>query len=112
MDAAAKTFIGAADNQQRLLALALHRLGFRLLKDLVVGGTVRSGLLHCALGLGELGGSDDFHRLGDLLDVLDRLEATLDLTERGEVGILEGGGDGSGRPVGGMAMSVCGMFLL
>jgi hypothetical protein len=42
---------------------------------------ILSGLGHCALGTGELSGSDDFHRVGDLLDVADGLQSVLNLAE-------------------------------
>ena len=51
---------------------------------------------------------DDFHGLGDLLDVADGLETALDLTESGIVGGLrdERGGDGR-RAVGGRSVGGC-----
>jgi hypothetical protein len=60
--------------------------------------SVDNGLVHGLLGAGELGGGDDLHGLGDLLDVANGLEAALDLTESGIVGGLcdEGGGHGRG----------------
>ena len=89
----AETLVGAEDDEKRLLVIALQRLRLRLLEHLVGGLTVDAGGCHGLLGAGELGGGDNLHRLGDLLDVLNRLETTLDLLERGIVGgLLDGGG--------------------
>jgi hypothetical protein len=43
------------------------------------------------LGAGELGGGDNLHGLGDLLDVANGLETAFDFTEGG---IVRGGNDG------------------
>lgn len=50
------------------------------------------------MGAGELGGCDNFHRLGDLLDVANRLQTALDLAEGG-VGSRIGGIEGSGPAI-------------
>ena len=70
--------------------------------------SVGDGLVHGPLGAGELGGGDNLHGLGDLLDVADGLETALDLTESGIVGGLsdERGGDGR-RAVGGRSVGGC-----
>ena len=88
----AETLVGGADDEQRLL-LALGSLGLRSLVDLVRGLTVRAGLGHGLLGAGELRRGDDLHRLGDLLDVLDGLQAALDLAKGG----IAGGAGGVGN---------------
>jgi hypothetical protein len=92
----AETLVGTADDDQGLLALALHGLGLGAVEDGVGGLAVGAGLPHGLLGAGELGGGDDLHRLGDLLDVADRLEAALDFTEGGVAGGI--GGDERGGP--------------
>lgn len=92
----AETLVGAADDNQGLLALALGGLGLGLLENGVGGLTVVAGLGHGPLGAGELGGGDDLHRLGNFLDVADRLETVLNLAQGGI-----GGGGGcieGGRP--------------
>lgn len=91
MDTTAETFVGAGDNEQGLLVL--QRLRLRVVEDRVRGLAVRPGLRHRLLGFGKAGGRNNLHRVGDLLDVLDGLEAALDLTESGEVG-----GIGRSRP--------------
>ena len=97
MDTTAETLVGAADNEQRLLALALHRLRLGLLENSVGRLAIGARLGHGALRAGELGGGDDFHGLGDLLNVADGLQAAFDFAEGGVLGILRGGKGGSGR---------------
>lgn len=95
MDTTAKSLVGAADNDQRSLALALNGLGLGALEDSVGSLTVLAGLVHGLLRAGELGRGDDFHGLGDLLNVLDGLEAALDLAKGGVAGgIVDGKGGG------------------
>ena len=98
VDTTTETLVGGAHDQEGLLALAFGGDGAGLLEGLLRGLSVDDGLVHGLLGAGELGGGDDLHGLGDLLDVADGLEAALDLTESGIVGGLcdERGGDGRG----------------
>lgn len=97
VDTTAETLVGAADDDERLLALALGGLGLGLLEDGVGGLAVVAGLGHGTLGAGELGGGDDLHGLGNFLDVADRLETVLNLSQGG-VG-SHGGGIERGRPI-------------
>lgn len=97
MHTTAQTLVGATDDDQRLLAVALDGLGLGALEDGVGGLTVLSGLGHGPGGAGELGGGDDLHGLGDLFDVANRLEAALDFTKGSVAGGI-GGGKG-GRPI-------------
>lgn len=71
MDTAAETFVGASNNDQGFLSFFCHCLGFGLFEDGVGRLAVVSRFGHCALGPGELCGSDDFHGLCDFLDVAD-----------------------------------------
>lgn len=91
VDTTAETLVRGADDEQCLVAV-IEGLGLGALEDGVGGLTVGARGGHGLLGAGELGGGDDLHGLGDLLDVANRLEATLNLTESGVAG---GGG---GRP--------------
>lgn len=84
VDTTAKTLVGASDDVQSLLVL--QRLGLGLLEDSVGGLTVDARLIHSSLGASETGGGNDLHGVGDLLDVLDGLEAALNLTQSREVG--------------------------
>ncbi len=86
MHTTAEALVGAADDDQALLALALERLGLGRLEHLVAGLAVLARVGHGALGARQLGRGDDLHGVGDLLDVANRLEAALDLTQRGEGG--------------------------
>lgn len=90
VDTTAKTLVGAGNDQQSLLVL--QGLGLGLLEDVVGGLTVDTGLIHGLLSTSETGGSNDLHGVGNLLDVLDGLETTLDLTQS-----REGGGIGGRR---------------
>lgn len=85
-----KTLVGAGNNQKSLLAL--ERLGLGLLKNGVGCLTVDTGLIHGLLSAGETSGSNNLHGVGDLLNVLDGLETTLDLTQGCETGGIDGGG--------------------
>jgi hypothetical protein len=60
------------------------------------GGAVDAGVLHGALGTVELGRGNDLHRLGDLLNVANRLQLALDLTECREGCGIRGGGPTGG----------------
>lgn len=106
VDTTAETLVGAADHDQRLLALALQRLGLGLLEHGVGRLTVLAGLGHGPLGAGELGGCDDLHRLGNFLNVANRLQAALDLAQSGIGG---GGGCIEGR---GPRETHAGQFLM
>jgi len=98
VDTTAETLVGGADNDQCLVAV-VDGLGLGALKDSVGGLTVGARGGHGPLSAGELGGGDDLHGLGDLLDVANRLEAALDLTESG---VASGVGSGEGgRPADG-----------
>jgi hypothetical protein len=102
VNTAAETLVGAADDDELLLALGLGglRLGRRV--HLVASLAVLARLGHAALGACELGRGHNLHRLGDLLDVANRLEAALNFTEGREVGrgarrsCHSGGGGSSG----------------
>lgn len=85
VDTTTETLVGRADNQKGL-ALSLDGLGLSLVKDLLGSLSVGTGRGHGTLGAGELGRGDNLHGLGDLLNVANRLETTLDFTESGEVG--------------------------
>jgi hypothetical protein len=90
----AEALVRGADDDERFLVLGLERLGLGGLIDLIGGLTVVAGLGHGALSTGELGGGDNLHRVGDLLDVADGLEAALDLAKRRVAGDSVGGGGG------------------
>lgn len=92
VDTAAEALVGAGHDEQGLLVL--ESLGLGVLEDLVGGPTVGTGFVHSLLGAGETGRGDDLHGVGDLLDVLDGLQAAFDLTQSREVG---GIGRGSAR---------------
>lgn len=77
----AETLVGRADNNERLLLLSLGGSGLGGLEDLVGSLAVLAGVVHAAGSTGELGGGDDLHGVGDLLDVANRLQTSLDLTE-------------------------------
>jgi hypothetical protein len=78
----AETLVGGADDDEGLLLLGLGGLGLGGFEDLVGGLAVAAGLGHGTLGAGELGGGDDLHGVGDLLDVLDGLEAAVNFSKR------------------------------
>lgn len=84
VDTTTKTLVGASNDIQSLLVL--QRLGLGLLEDSVGGLTVDARLVHSSLGASETGGGNDLHGVGNLLDVLDGLEAALNLTQSREVG--------------------------
>lgn len=79
----AEALVGAANDVQSLLTLSFE--GFRLgrLENLLRGLAVLAGIAHGTLGTRELGGGDDLHRVGDLLDVSNRLQTTFDLSQGG-----------------------------
>ena len=111
MNPAAQAFVGRTDDDEGFLGAVLG-VGFRLgvLEDGVGGLAVGAGFGHGALGAGELGRSDDLHRLGDFFDVADRFEAALDLAEGG----VGGGGDedGSGKRGGWLATVMRGPVIV
>lgn len=86
----AETLVGTADDVQGLLVLDLEGLGLGGVVDLVGSGTVLLGVVHGSLSAGQLGGGDNLHGLGDLLDVANRLETALDLTKGGVGGRIVG----------------------
>lgn len=88
VDTAAKTLVGASNDEQGLLVL--EGLGFGVLEDLVGGLTVDTGVVHSLLGAGKTSRRNDLHRVGDLLDVLDGLQTALDFTQSREVGGVMG----------------------
>ena len=88
----AESLVGGANDDEGLLLLGLGGLGLGSFEDLVGGLTVLAGLGHGALGTGELGGGNDLHGVGDLLDVLDGLEAALNFSKRR---VASGGAGGS-----------------
>lgn len=83
MNTAAEALVRAAHDVQSLLALGLERLRLSRLKDLLGGLAVLAGLVHGSLGTVQLGGGNDLHGLGDLLDVANRLQTVLDLAQGG-----------------------------
>lgn len=93
MNTTTETLVRGADDEKRVLALTLLHLCLGLLENSLRGLSVCAGFSHGTLGAGELGGSDNFHGLCDLLDVADRLEAALDFSEGSIVGRV---GDGDG----------------
>lgn len=96
MNTTAETFVGASDNIEGLGVFKW--LGFRILENGVGCLAIGPRYGHGPLSLVETSRGDDFHGLGDLLDILDGLQTTLDLTKGGEVG-----GIGGGRPWGNMS---------
>ena len=80
----AETLVGASHNEQSLLVL--QRLGLGLLEDGVRSLTIGARLIHSLLSTGKTGRGNDLHGVGDLLDVLDGLEAALNLTQGRKVG--------------------------
>lgn len=80
-----ETLVGAAHDVQSLLVLGIERFCLSRLENLLRGLAVLAGLVHGSLGTVQLGGGHDLHGLGDLLDVADRLQTALDLTQ-GSVG--------------------------
>jgi hypothetical protein len=85
----AKTLVGAGNDQKSLLVV--ERLGLGLLENGVGGLAVDAGFVHGLLSAGKTGGSNNLHGVGDLLNVLDGLETTLNLTESCEAGGIGGG---------------------
>lgn len=84
MDTTAEAFVGAGNNNQGLLAFTFEGLGLGVFEHGVGGLSILPGVGHCTLGTGKLGGSDDFHRVRDLLDVADGLQSVLNLAESRE----------------------------
>ena len=103
MDPAAQPFIGGAHHDEGFLGAVLGvGFGLGVLEDRVGGLAVGAGFGHGALGAGEFGGGDDFHRLGDFFDVADGFEAAFDLAEGG----VGGGGDEDGSVNGGGVLAM------
>ncbi len=78
MNASAKSFVGAADNEQGFLAFLLHSLGLCLFKHRVRGLAIVPGFRHGFLGACQLCRGNNLHRFGNLLNVPDGLEAIFD----------------------------------
>lgn len=78
----AKTLVGAGNHEQRLLVF--QGLGLGGFENSVRSLTVNTRLLHSLLSASQTGGSDNLHRVGDFLNVPDRLETALDFTKGGE----------------------------
>lgn len=76
------------DGNVQLLGVFLLRRDFGLLVELLRTDTVRSGLLQITLSTGILGGGHHLHGLGDLLDVLDRLQTDRNGLQRGHATVL------------------------
>jgi hypothetical protein len=91
VDTTTETLVRGAHNDQCLVAV-VDGLGLGAFEDGVGGLTVGTRGSHGLLGASELGGGDDLHGLGDLLDVANRLETALDLTESGIAGSVGGNG--------------------
>jgi hypothetical protein len=94
----AETLVGRAYDEKLLGLLGLEGHGLGRLVDLVGGLAVLAGFVHGTLSSGQLGGSNNLHGLGDLLDVANGLETSLDLTESrvGGSGVGAGGGSSKG----------------
>lgn len=113
MDAAAEALVGGADDKQGLALGGLEGLGLGLVEDLIGGLAVGLGVGHGALGAGQLGGGDDLHGVGDLLDVADGLEAALDLAEGREAsGGMGRGGDSAACGEGYVSLCRAVVFLV
>lgn len=84
VDGATETLVGGDNNPQTLLGV-LSGSGLGVLKDLLGGLVVELGGGHGSLGLSELGGGDNLHGVGDLLNVLNGLESHLDFSKSGVV---------------------------
>jgi hypothetical protein len=91
----AETLVGRADDDEGLLVLLLEGLGLGRLVNLVGSLAIGAGVVHGTSGTGELGGGDNLHGVGDLLDVADGLEAALNLTKGGIGSSGSGSGNGS-----------------
>lgn len=85
MDTTAEALVGTDYDDESFLVVTIDGLGFRFLEDCVGGLAIAAGLGHGALSPGELGGGNDLHRFGDLLNVLDGFETLLDFAEGGIV---------------------------
>lgn len=88
VDTTAETLVRAGNNDQGLLVL--EGLGFGVLEDGVGGATVDTRVVHGLLGPSKTSRSNNLHGVGDLLDVLNGLETTLDFTQSREVGGVGG----------------------
>ncbi len=96
MDTTAETLVGTDYNNETLLVFILEGFGFRFFEDCIGCFAVAAGLGHGALSPGKLGGGNDLHGFGDLLDVLDGFEPLLDFAKSGIVGGLGSHGSVSG----------------
>ena len=86
MDTTAETFVGTGDHDKSFLVLRVLRFRLGLFEHGIRCLAIRSRLAHGSLGFTEFGGRDDFHRLGDFLDVADGFKAAFDFSEGGIVG--------------------------
>lgn len=91
----AETLIRRGDDNEGLGLL--RDLGFGLLVDLVGSFTEGLGLGHCSHGAVEFCRGDNLHGVGNLLDVSDGLETSLDFPEGGISGGWCESGDGRSR---------------
>lgn len=81
VDTTAESLVGRGNNDQGLLVGALEWLGLSLAENGVGCLSVCAGVLHGLGGTVELGGGNNLHGHGDLLDVANRLETVLDLAK-------------------------------
>ena len=81
VDTTAESLVGRSNNDQGLLVGVLERLGLSLLEEGVGGLSVCAGILHGLGGAVELGGGNNLHGHGDLLDVANGLKTVLDLAK-------------------------------
>lgn len=84
VDGTTQTLIGGDNNPQSLLDVLRHS-GLGVLENLLGGLVVDLGGGHGSLGLTELGGGNNLHGVGNLLNVLNGLESHLDLSKSGIV---------------------------
>lgn len=80
VDGTAKTLIGGHGNDE-LLGSFGGNSSLGIVVDLLVGRAIDTGDSHTTLGLVESGRSNNLHGVGDLLNVLDRLETSLNFTK-------------------------------
>lgn len=87
VDRTTETLVRGHDNQETLGRF--FWLGsLSLVEDLLLGSTVGTGDGHGTLGLVETGGSHNLHGVGDLLNVLNGLETSLNFSESGIVSTI------------------------
>jgi len=86
VDTTAEALVRTGYDNEGFLVFILDGFGFGFLEDGVRGFAIAARFTHSALGASQLGRGDDFHRLGDFLDVFDGFETLFDLPEGGIVG--------------------------